>query len=114
METTPERELGGPLHADVEPLRAEHARIGVRTHDEQGEEGAGRNPQAIDFEIFGGDPPDGRDRRPHAHDFLDRPGSERGLFGQPRPLLWVCQEGGQRAAQLVAGGVLAGEHQRRH
>ena len=86
MDATPERQLGGALQADVEPGGAEDPRVGVRRGDEHGEKGAGRDPQALELEVLGGDPPDDRDRGPHPHDLLDRPRRERGRLGEPRPL----------------------------
>jgi hypothetical protein len=78
------------------------------------EEGAGHNPQAFELESLRGAPRDDRDRGPHPHDLLDRPRGERGSVGESRPLGRVRQEGGQRTAELVASGVLAGEHQPCH
>ncbi len=114
MDATTKRQLGRALEADVEPGSSEDPWVGMRRGDEHGEEGAGRNPQAPELKVLSGDPPDDRDRRPHAHDLLDRPCCERGFFGEPRPLGRMLKEGDQRAAKLVAGGVLSREHQRRH
>src|SRR5262245_45166472 len=114
MHAATERQLGGALRADVERGGTEDPWVGVGGGSEHGEKGARRDPQAFKLEVLGGDPPDGRDCWPYAHDLLDRAWRECGFCREPRPLGRVLEEYGQRTAQLIADGVLAPEHQQRH